>query len=87
LLSLLIQPSEAAFWVSVLGVGIFTPSFFYLLLFAFYLIMPKPNKNVHIMKLAATYAVNLFSPVSALFWDENIWLAPPIPAIPSPFGE
>lgn len=53
----------------------------------FYLIMPNPNKNVHKTNTAETYMVNLFKPVSALFCDENRWLAPPIPAIPSPFGE
>ncbi len=39
------------------------------------------------MNTAEIIPVNLFKPASALFCDEKRWLAPPIPAIPSPFGE
>ena len=53
----------------------------------FYFITPKPRTNTHTINTPATIAVNLFKPFSALFCDENICAALPIPAIPSPFGE
>ena len=49
--------------------------------------MPKPNKNTQTTKTSATMPVNLFKPFSALFCEENICAALPIPAIPSPLGE
>ncbi len=49
--------------------------------------MPKPNKKVQIKNIAATIPVNLFNPFSALFCEAKTCEAPPIPAIPSPFGE
>ena len=54
---------------------------------AFYLIKPKPSKNDTTTNETAIIVVNLFKPDSAPFWLEKIWDAPPIAAIPSPFGE
>ena len=47
---------------------------------------PAPKMNVQVTKIAAIIPVNWFKPFSALFCDENNWLAEPIEANPSPFG-
>lgn len=49
--------------------------------------IPNPSRNTQTTNTAATIAVSLFNPFSALFCDENICAALPIPAIPSPLGE
>lgn len=49
--------------------------------------MPNPKRNTQIKNTAAIIAVSLLSPFSALFCEENICAALPIPAIPSPLGE
>ena len=49
--------------------------------------MPNPKRNMHKINIAEIMPVSLFNPFSALFWEENICAAFPIPAMPSPFGE
>lgn len=39
------------------------------------------------MNIAQKMPVILFKPFSALFWDAKMCEAPPIPPMPSPFGE
>ena len=47
----------------------------------------KPKKKLEIIKIPTKKYVTLFNPFSVDFCDENNWLAAPIDAIPSPFGE
>ena len=44
-------------------------------------------KNVEITKIPTKKYVTLFKPFSVDFCEEKSWLAAPIEAIPSPFGE
>ena len=48
---------------------------------------PYPKIKVARIKMQPTMYVTLFKPFSADFWEENNWLAEPIAAMPSPFGE
>lgn len=49
--------------------------------------MKKPKMSVERINIPLIIYVTLFRPFSADFCDENNWLAEPIAAIPSPFGE